>query len=57
LLTRSALKLPEDKEHNAVERFFANIKHFRRVVTRYEKLAQTYMGMVLLSAVLVWLGV
>ena len=45
------------KERNAVERFFAKIKHFRRVATRYDKLAQTYMGMVLLSAVIVWLRV
>lgn len=37
---------------NRVERFFNRLKHFRRVATRYEKLARHYQGMVLLAAIL-----
>lgn len=43
------------KERNAVERFFAKIKHFRRVATRYEKLARNFLAMVTLAACIVWL--
>ena len=39
-----------------VEQFFARIKRCRRVATRYEKLAVTYLGMVLLACILVWLA-
>ena len=34
------------KDRNAVERFFARLKQFRRVATRYEKKAQNYLAMV-----------
>jgi len=43
------------KERNAVERFFAKIKHFRRIASRYEKLSRNYLSMVVLGAVIVWL--
>jgi transposase len=39
-----------------VEQFFARIKRCRRVATRYEKLAVTFLGMVLLACILVWLA-
>lgn len=45
------------RERNAVERFFAKIKQFRRIATRYEKLARNYLTMVLLAAAIVWLRV
>ena len=45
------------KERNAVERFFAKIKHFRRVATRYEKLSVTYGAMVALAAAIAWMRV
>jgi transposase len=32
------------KDRNLIERFFARIKHFRRIATRYEKLARSYMA-------------
>ena len=38
------------KERNAVERFFAKLKQFRRVATRYEKEAVNYLGMVYIAA-------
>jgi transposase len=43
------------KERNRVERFFSRIKHFRRVATRYDKLAATFMGFVTLAAIMLWL--
>lgn len=39
-----------------VEQFFGRIKRCRRVATRYEKLAVTFLGMVLLACILVWLA-
>ena len=50
---------PYDKElykkRSGVECFFNQIKQFRRVATRYEKTAVSYLGMVLLACILVWL--
>ncbi|MDP3749137.1 MAG: IS5 family transposase, partial [Phenylobacterium sp.] len=40
------------KERNRVERFFSRIKHFRRIATRYDKLASTFMGFVTLAAIM-----
>lgn len=33
------------KLRNAVERFFGKLKHSRRIATRYEKRADTYLAM------------
>jgi transposase len=33
------------KERNLVERLFQKLKHFRRVATRYERLARNYLAM------------
>jgi transposase len=43
------------KERNRVERFFSRIKQFRRIATRYDKLAATFMGFVTLAAIMLWL--
>jgi hypothetical protein len=40
------LKLREE-----VERFFNNLKQFRRIATRYEKLSQTFLALIHLVAV------
>jgi transposase len=34
------------RERNRIERLFAELKEFRRVATRYEKLKETFRGMV-----------
>jgi transposase len=39
-----------------LERLINRLKQFRRVATRYEKLADQYLGMVTLAAILLWLG-
>lgn len=44
------------KSRFLVEQFFGRIKRNRRVATRYEKLAVTFLGMVLLACILVWLA-
>lgn len=43
------------KERHLVECFFAKLKSFRRVATRYDKLAITFKTTVMLAACLVWL--
>ena len=42
------------KLRGSVENFFCRIKSYRRVATRYDKLAETYMGFVTLSAIADW---
>ena len=44
------------KDRNLVERFWNRVKHFRRVATRYEKLATHYLGMVSLAIIFRLLG-
>lgn len=43
------------KERHLVEKFFLKLKGFRRVATRYDKLAFTYMGFVCLASILIWI--
>ncbi len=43
------------KERNRVERFFSRIKQCRRIATRYDKLAKTFMGFVTLACIMLWL--
>jgi len=43
------------KERHLVECFFNRIKQFRRVATRYEKTARSYLAMILIACALVWM--
>ena len=43
------------KDRNLVERFFNKIKYFRRIATRYDKLGSSYLAMVKLAAIRIWL--
>ena len=43
------------KKRNLIERFFSKIKQFRRVATRYDRLALSYLAMVKLAAARLWL--
>ena len=51
--------IPYDKvvyrDRNLVERFFNKIKHFRRIATRYEKTALSFMAMLSLAGAVIWL--
>ncbi len=43
-------------ERNLVERVFQKLKHYRRIATRYERLAVTYLAMLSLVATIIWLN-
>ena len=43
------------RERNQVERFFSKLKHFRRIATRYDKLADNFLAMVKLASMRLWL--
>ena len=43
------------RNRNLVERFFARIKQFRRVATRYDKLASRFASFVALTTSVLWL--
>jgi transposase len=44
------------RERNLIERFFSNLKKlFRRVATRYDKLAANFLAMVQLASIRSWL--
>ena len=42
------------KQRNVIERAFCRLKDFRRVATRYDKLALTYDATVCLAAAVIW---
>lgn len=44
------------KDRNIIERFFCRLKQFRRIATRYDKLAERYASIVTLGASFVWLS-
>ena len=54
-----AKKLPLDKdiykERHLVECAINKLKQFRRVATRYEKTAASFLGMVTVAAIALWL--
>ena len=43
------------KDRNVVERFFSRLKQFRRIATRYEKLARNFTSMINLACTYLWL--
>ena len=43
------------RERHLVECFFNKIKHFRRVFSRFDKLAHRYLGFIQFTSVLIWL--
>ncbi|UZK67719.1 IS5 family transposase [Sphingomonas sp. M1-B02] len=43
------------RERNLVKRFFSKLKHFRRIATRYDKLAENFLAMVQLASMRLWL--
>lgn len=42
------------KQRNLIERMFCRLKDFRRVATRYDKRADTFLSAVLIAATLIW---
>ena len=49
---------PLDKEkykiRHTIENLFARLKHFKAVATRYDKSKQSYEGVVMLAASMIW---
>lgn len=43
------------KERNHIERMFNKLKHFRRVATRYDKTALSFMAFLNIAAIYLWL--
>ena len=43
------------RQRNLIERFFCRIKQFRRIATRFDKLARNFRAAVLLAATRLWL--
>ena len=42
------------RQRNLIERMFCRLKDFRRIATRYDKLARNFLAGVLLAAVFLW---
>lgn len=38
-----------------IEGFFAKLKQWRRIATRYDKLAQNFLGFVKLASIMLWI--
>ena len=59
---RKNRKVPRgyDKERyrarHLIENFFAKLKQFRGIATRYDKRAKTFLGAVYLAATVIWLN-
>ena len=43
------------RQRNLVERFFNKIKHFRRIATRYDKLARNFLAAIAIASIRLWL--
>ena len=43
------------RPRNRAERFFNKLNHFRRVATRYEKLAANFLAMIKIATIRLWL--
>ena len=42
------------KQRNLIERMFCRLKGFRRIATRYDKLAVNFAAAVTLAAIVIW---
>lgn len=42
-------------KRNLIERFFCKLKQFRRVATRFDKLARNFLAAVLIASTRIWL--
>ena len=47
--------IPFDKERHLVECFFQKLKRYRRIATRYDKLAKRSLAFIHLACILIWL--
>ncbi|MGY3440019.1 transposase InsO family protein [Bradyrhizobium sp. USDA 4473] len=58
LTTSRSQPIPYDKrlyrQRNLIERMFARLKDFRRIATRYDKLARNFLSVAFIAAAVVW---
>jgi transposase len=52
---RRVVDLAVYRRRNLVERFFNKLKHFRRIATRYDKLARNFLAALLLASTRLWM--
>jgi transposase len=59
---KSNRKAPRDydkdlyKARHLIENFFAKLKQYRAIATRYDKLSNTFLGAIFLASAVVWLN-
>ena len=44
------------KARHLIENFFAKLKQYRGIATRYDKLAQNFMSAIYLASIMIWLN-
>lgn len=44
------------KARHLIENFFAKLKQYRAIATRYDKLANTFLGGIFLASSVIWLN-
>ena len=44
------------RRRNRIERWFCRLKHFRRIDTRYDKLAERFVSLICLAAAFCWIA-
>ncbi len=44
------------KARHLIENFFAKLKQYRAIATRYDKLANTFLGGIFLASAVIWLN-
>ena len=54
---RRVVDLAIYRHRNIIERFFNKLKHFRRIATRFDKLARNYLAAALIASIRLWLRV
>jgi transposase len=57
-IARRKPQIPYDRQayrqRNLIERMFARLKDFRRIATRYDKLARNFLAGILIAAAITW---
>jgi Transposase and inactivated derivatives len=44
------------KARHLIENFFAKLKQYRAIATRYDKLAETFLSAIYMAATIIWLN-
>ncbi|MCP5775459.1 transposase, partial [Klebsiella pneumoniae] len=44
------------KARHLIENFFAKLKQYRGIATRYDKLAQNFLSAIYLASIMIWLN-